>query len=53
MYIGHTRLSVHGRVPTLLHGPEGNLGEWYAGAPYLCANGWICKRCMGCVPMAT
>jgi len=34
MYIGHARLSVddclsvRGRMPTLLHGPKCNLGEW-------------------------
>jgi len=32
MYIGHGRLfvclSVVRRIPTLLHGPECNLGEW-------------------------
>ena len=27
MYIGHERLSVHGRMPTLLHGPGCNLGN--------------------------
>jgi len=34
VYIGHGRLcvclSVHRRIPTLLHGPGCNLGEWYA-----------------------
>ena len=44
MYCGHARLCVclsvcvpvRGRVPTLLHGPECNLGEWY-GMPPSCA----------------
>jgi len=34
MYCGHTRLSVRGRMPTLLHGPGCNLGE---GMPPSCA----------------
>jgi len=31
MYCGHVRLCVcvRGRMPTLLHGPGCNLGEWY------------------------
>jgi len=29
-------VSVRGRMPTLLHGPGGNLGEWY-GMPPSCA----------------
>ena len=37
MYSGHARLSVsvsvRCRMPTLLHGPEYNLGEWYRDAP--------------------
>ena len=36
MYSGHGRLSVRGRMPTLLHGPGCNLGEWY-GVPPSCA----------------
>ena len=44
MYCGHARLcvclsvcvSVHGRIPTLLHGPGCNLGEW-SGMPSSCA----------------
>jgi len=30
MYCGHASvcLSVHGRMPTLLHGPGCNLAEW-------------------------
>jgi len=39
MYSGHARLcvclSVRGRMPTLLHGPGCNLGEWY-GVPPSC-----------------
>ena len=41
MYYGHARLcvcvsvclSVHGRTPTLLHGPGCNLGAWYRLPP--------------------
>ena len=40
MYIGHGRLcvcvSVRRRIPTLLHGPGCNLGEWQ-GVPSSCA----------------
>jgi len=48
MYIGHARLcvcvcvcvsvcvSVSRRIPTLLHGPGYNLGEWY-GVPSSCS----------------
>jgi len=40
MYCGHARLcvcvSIRGRMPTLLHGPGCNLGEWY-GMPPSCA----------------
>jgi len=43
VYIGHGRLcvclSVHRRIPTLLHGPGCNLGEWYMyAAPLSWAN---------------
>jgi len=60
MHCGHARLcvclcvclSVRGRMPTLLHRPGCNLGEW-SDAPRLCTIGRICNRCTGCVAMAT
>ena len=45
-------VTVHSRMPTLLHGPGCNLGV-VGDAPYLCTIGRICNRCTGCVAMAT
>jgi len=51
MYIGHGHCVSDPRcIPTLLHGPGCNLGEW-SGVPSSCALGivQICNWCTGFV----
>jgi len=45
-------VTVHSRMPTLLHGPGCNLGSG-RGCPLVVHYGRICNRYTGCVAMAT